>query len=63
MFGPLNGARITLVAAAGVAALVALILGYPLVFAVLIVGIAAHGGLWWWMYRHRPSGPGPTGPA
>ena len=53
MFGPLNGVRTTLVAGAAICAIVALILGYPIVTIVLAVGIAAHGGLWWWLYRHR----------
>ena len=57
MFGPLNGVRTTLVAGAAICAVVALILGYPIVTFVLAVGIAAHGGLWWWMYRHRGDGP------
>ena len=57
MFGPLNGVRTTLVAGAVICAVVALILGYPIVTVVLTVGIAAHGGLWWWMYRHREDGP------
>ncbi len=53
MFGPLNGVRTTLVAGASICAVVALILGYPIVTIVLAVGIAAHGGLWWWLYRQR----------
>jgi hypothetical protein len=53
MFGPLNGVRTTLVAGAAICAIVALILGYPIVTIVLATGIAAHGGLWWWLYRHR----------
>jgi hypothetical protein len=53
MFGPLNGVRTTLVAGAAICAVVALILGYPIVTVVLTVGIAAHGALWWWLYRQR----------
>ena len=56
MFGPLNGVRTTLVAGAAICAVVGLILGYPVVALVLAVGIAAHGGLWWWMYQHRADG-------
>ena len=54
MFGPLNGVRTALVAAAVVASLVALVLGYPIVAVVLGAGIAAHAALWIWLYRHRP---------
>lgn len=57
MFGPLNGVRTTLVAGAVVASIVALILGYPIVAGVLGVGIAAHVGLWIWLYQRRPQGP------
>ena len=56
MFGPLNGVRTTLVVGAALCAIVALILGYPVVTIVLAIGIAAHGGLWWWLYRHRDDG-------
>jgi hypothetical protein len=62
MFGPLNGVRTTLVAGAVICAIVGLILGYPVVAVVLAVGIAAHGGLWWWMYQHRQDGNKGTGP-
>ncbi|HJU50974.1 MAG TPA: hypothetical protein VJ815_01450 [Acidimicrobiia bacterium] len=57
MFGPLNGVRTTLVAGAVVASIVALILGYPIVAAVLGAGIAAHIGLWIWLYQRRPQNP------
>ncbi|MGQ0848651.1 MAG: hypothetical protein ACT4OP_05970 [Actinomycetota bacterium] len=53
MFGPLNGVRVTLVAGAVVASIVALIVGYPEVAVVLGAGITAHGLLWWWMWKHR----------
>jgi hypothetical protein len=53
MFGPLNGVRTTLVAAAAICSVIALILGYPIVAAVLGVGIAAHGALWWWLWKRR----------
>jgi hypothetical protein len=53
MFGPLNGVRTALVAGAVICSIVALIMGRPIVAAVLSVGIAAHAALWWWMYQHR----------
>jgi hypothetical protein len=53
MFGPLNGVRTTLVAAAALCALLALAVGRPVVTVVLAVGIAAHGGLWWWLWRQK----------
>ncbi|MGH8924958.1 MAG: hypothetical protein ACRDWA_10035 [Acidimicrobiia bacterium] len=61
MFGPLNGVRTALVVGAVVASLVALILGYPIVAVVLGVGIAAHVGLWVWLYQHRPRDPSSGG--
>ena len=56
MFGPLNGVRTVLVSGAVICSILALILGYPIVAVVLSVGIAAHGALWWWMYRQRNEG-------
>lgn len=53
MFGALNGVRTTLVVAAAIAAILALILGYPVVTLVLGIGILAHGGLWWWLWRQK----------
>ena len=53
MFGPLNGVRTTLVIGAIIASLLALVLGYPIVAAVLGVGIGAHAALWVWLYRQR----------
>ena len=53
MFGALNGVRTTLVVGAAICAIVALILGYPIVTLVLGVGILAHGGLWWWLWRQK----------
>jgi hypothetical protein len=61
MFGPLNGVRTALVAGAIIASLVAVILGYPIVALILGVGIAAHAGLWIWLYRHRPEPPSSGG--
>ena len=52
-FGPLNGVRTTLVIGAALCALLALGAGYPIVTLVLAAGIAAHGGLWWWLWRQR----------
>jgi len=53
MFGPLNGARVALVSLAGVAAIAALVAGYPLVTAVLVAGIAVHGLGWLYLYRQH----------
>jgi type III secretory pathway component EscV len=52
-FGPLNGVRTALVIGAAVCALVALVAGYPIVTVVLSAGIAAHGGLWRWLWQQR----------
>jgi hypothetical protein len=57
MFGPLNGVRTALVVGAVIASLLALMLGYPIVAVVLGVGIAAHVGLWVWLYQRRPQDP------
>ncbi|HVR79538.1 MAG TPA: hypothetical protein VMS99_14240 [Acidimicrobiia bacterium] len=51
MYGPLNGARVALVSFAVVAAVAALIAGYPFVAAVLAAGVAVHG--WGWLYLYR----------
>ncbi len=53
MFGALNGVRTGLVAAATVTMLVAAVLGQWLAAGVLLMGILAHGGLWWWLYRQH----------
>lgn len=53
MFGPLNGVRVALVCFAVVAALAALIAGYPLVTAVLLLGVAVHGLGWLYLYRQH----------
>jgi hypothetical protein len=53
MFGPLNGVRVALVASAAVAAIAALIAGYPFVAAVLIAGVAVHGLGWLYLYRQH----------
>jgi hypothetical protein len=54
MFGPLNGVRVALVCFAVVAALAALIAGYPGASLVLMVGVAIHGFGWLYLYRQRP---------
>lgn len=56
MFGPLNGVRVALVAAAAIAALIALGTGFTLAGLVLLVAIAVHGLGWLYLYRQRPSG-------
>lgn len=53
MFGALNGVRTTLVVGAAIAAVIGLILGHPIVTVVLGIGILAHGGLWWWLWRQK----------
>jgi hypothetical protein len=53
VFGPLNGVRTILVVGAAVTALIAAALGQWVVTVVLGVGIAAHGLLWGYLWRHR----------
>ncbi|HSO50468.1 MAG TPA: hypothetical protein VLS86_07960 [Acidimicrobiia bacterium] len=53
MFGPLNGVRVALVCFAVVAALAALIAGYPFVAAILLAGVAVHGLGWLYLYRQH----------
>lgn len=53
MFGPLNGVRTALVIAAGLAAIVSLIAGYPAAAAVLALGVAIHGLGWLYLYATR----------
>ena len=53
MFGPLNGVRVALVALAVVAAVGALIVGYPEAAAVLAVAVAVHGVGWVYLYKQR----------
>ena len=53
MYGPLNGVRVALVASAVVAAIAALIAGYPFVAAVLLAGVAVHGLGWLYLYRQH----------
>lgn len=53
MFGPLNGVRTALVIAAGLAALVSLVAGYPGAAAVLGAGVALHGLGWLYLYHIR----------
>jgi hypothetical protein len=53
MFGPLNGVRVALVCFAVVAALAALIAGYPFVATILLAGVAVHGLGWLYLYRQH----------
>jgi hypothetical protein len=53
MFGPLNGVRVALVSFAVVAALAALLAGYPFVAMVLFLGVAVHGLGWLYLYRQH----------
>jgi hypothetical protein len=53
VFGPLNGVRLALVIAAGVAGLVAIVAGFALAGAVLLAGVALHGAGWIYLYNHR----------
>lgn len=53
MFGPLNGVRVALVCFAVVAALAALIAGYPFVTVVLLGGVVIHGLGWLYLYRQH----------
>ena len=61
----LNSARILLVAGAVFAALLAAVAGQWAVVAILLIGIAAHAGLWVHLYgggRHGTRRPGATAP-
>ncbi|MFZ0626233.1 MAG: hypothetical protein WA726_04130 [Acidimicrobiia bacterium] len=53
MFGPLNGVRVALVSFAVVAAIAALIAGYPAAAVVLLGGVAIHGLGWLFLYRQH----------
>ena len=53
MFGPLNGVRAALVAAATIAALIALAAGFTLAGWVLLLGVAIHGFGWLFLYRQQ----------
>ncbi|MFQ5523332.1 MAG: hypothetical protein ACE5F5_07105 [Acidimicrobiia bacterium] len=55
MFGPLNGVRVALVAAAIFAAVAAFVAGYAAAGWVLLIGVAAHGLGWLYLYRQRGS--------
>ena len=50
MFGPLNGVRVALVAAAIVAALAALLVGFTGAAVILLIGVALHGLGWLYLY-------------
>ena len=53
MFGPLNGVRVGLVAAAAGAAIAALFAGFTVAALILIAGVALHGLGWLYLYVHR----------
>ncbi len=53
MFGPLNGVRVALVSAAVVAAIAALLAGFPGAAIVLLVGVAIHGAGWLYLMSRR----------
>jgi hypothetical protein len=57
MFGPLNGVRIALVAAAVIAAIAAFLTGYAAAGWVLLVGVAIHGLGWAYLYAIRSQPP------
>lgn len=52
-FGPLNGVRIALVVAAGLAGLAALGFGYPIAGLVLLAGVGVHGLGWLYLHKRR----------
>lgn len=52
----MNGVRTALVVAAGVAALVSLFAGYPMVAGILLLGVAIHGLGWLYLYATRDRG-------
>jgi hypothetical protein len=54
MFGPLNGVRVALVAAAVVASIAAFVVGSPLAGGVLLAGVAVHGAGWLYLYSKAP---------
>lgn len=56
MFGPLNGVRVALVAAALVAAMAAFVTGFTAAGIVLSVGIIIHGLGWLYLYNQRQTG-------
>lgn len=59
--GSLNTARAILVGGAVIATLIAGAYQHWTSVGILLVGLAAHGGLWLWLSR-RPSGPPASGP-
>jgi hypothetical protein len=54
MFGPLNGVRVALVAAAVVASMAAFVVGSPIAGGVLLTGVAVHGVGWLYLYSKAP---------
>lgn len=57
MFGPLNNVRIALVITAGIAGLLAIILGFPTAGLLLLAGVAIHGLGWLYLYSKREGSP------
>lgn len=57
MYGPLNGVRVALVTLATLAALLAAILGYPMVTLILVVGVALHGFGWLYLAQQAKADP------
>jgi hypothetical protein len=55
MFGPLNGVRVALVAAAVIAALLGAIFGQWVMTGLLLAGVALHGWGWWYLYKRHVS--------
>lgn len=53
MFGPLNNVRIALVIAAGLAGLLAIVLGFPGAGFLLLAGVGIHGLGWFYLYGKR----------
>lgn len=53
----MNGVRTALVIAAGLAAIVSLLAGFPEAAAVLLFGVAIHGLGWLYLYVTREPAP------
>lgn len=53
MFGPLNPVRVTLVIAAGMAAVIAFFTGFALAGTILLAGVLVHGLGWIYLYGLR----------
>lgn len=57
MYGPLNGVRVALVAAATLAALTAAALGYWSATVMLLAGVALHGAGWVYLAQRAKADP------